>query len=359
MKIAQIAPVEEVVPPRKYGGTELVVHNLTEELIKRGHQVDLFASGDSHTSGGLIPLVPQAIRTVTQTIGQEKVREAWKYIAQANLLERINKEKYDIVHQHVGWRVSPIEKMIKAPVVMTCHAPLSYDYAKLVYGLYKNNNYVTISNAQRRALPELNFIDTVYNGIDLRDFDYGDGQHNNYFAFLGRMSPEKGPKQAILAAKKAGVKLKMAAKIDAVDQKYFKTEIEPLIDGKQIEFIGEIDPVKRNKFLSNALGLLGIIQWEEPFGLYFIESMATGTPVIATKRGSAPEIIVNSQTGFLVSIQDDVQEAANAIKKIVSLNKKDYAQMRANCRKRVEDYFTVEKMVSGYEKVYKKLINKI
>lgn len=355
MKIAQIAPVEEVVPPRKYGGTELVVSNVTEELIKRGHDVTLFASGDSKTSAKLIPLVPKAIRVMTNNTGQEKIREAWKYIAQAKVIEEINKTDFDIVHQHVGWRLSPIEYLIKSPVITTCHNSLTYDVNRIVFSIYKNNNYVTISDSQQKQLLGLNYISTVYNGINPSLFSYNQ-KPDNYYAFLGRMSPDKGPRQAILAAQKARVILKMAAKIDLVDEKYFDCEIKPLIDGKQIQYIGEIGPKEKNKFLANAKALIAPIQWEEPFGLYFVEAMACGTPVISINRGSAPEIIKHGYCGYLASKNNDVDEISDFINKFEKMGKDIYAQIRDNSRQHVEKNFTVGKMVDGYEKVYKQVI---
>jgi len=350
VKIAQIAPIEEVVPPRKYGGTETIVSHLTEELVRRGHEVTLFASGDSTTKANLVPLVPQAVRIVTQSIGQEKVREAWKYLAIARLSEEIEKNKFDVIHQHFGWRVTPFENSFNAPAVATCHIPLDPDYIQLIYREYKHNNYISISDAQRKPMPKLNFVGTVYNGVDLSQFTYSP-KGEDYFAFLGRMSLEKGPKQAILAAKKAGVKLKMAAKIDAVDVPYFKKEIEPLIDGKQIKYVGEVGPKERDSFLGGARALLALIQWEEPFGLYFVEAMACGTPVIAVNRGSAPEVIQDRKTGFLVSKERGVDEAAAAIRKLEQID-------RSACRTHVEQNFTVEKMVDGYEAVYAKLLER-
>lgn len=358
MKIAQIAPIEESVPPKKYGGTELIVSNLTDELIKRGHEVFLFASGDSKTKAKLVPLCPKSIRVLTDDRGQEKIREVWKYLAITKLLKEIGKYKFDIVHQHFGWRVTPFEGFFSAPVVATCHGPLSPDYIKLVYGQNPRNNYITISNAQKASMPKLNFAGTVYNGIDLDNFSFKKIPSGDYYAFLARMSPEKGPKQAILAAKKAGVKLKMAAKIDANDRSYYENEIRPLIDGKQIEYIGEIGLKERDEFLGNAKALLALIQWEEPFGLFFVEAMATGAPVIAVKRGSAPEIIKNGITGYLVDKENDVSQAAEAIHRINSMPGYQYAEMRELCRSRVEENFTVSKMVDGYERIYREIITK-
>ncbi len=357
LKIAQIAPVEETVPPRKYGGTELIVSNLTEELVNRGHEVHLLASGDSKTKARLYSLVPKAIRVMTESVGQEKLREAWKYISLAEMTKYLLKNDFDIIHQHVGWRVSPIEKIFKCPVVTTCHGPLNEEYVKTVFDIYRKNNFITISNAQRKGNKNLNYISTVYNGINLSDFNFVN-KKGSYFAFLGRMSYEKGPKEAILAAKKAKVNLKMAAKIDAADKPYFEKEVKPLINNKDIQYIGEIGSKEKNKFLGESIALLGLINWEEPFGLYFTEAMATGTPVISVKRGSAPEIIKHGVTGFLTNKNKTAEEASDYIKLIMRMKDNDYIKMRFACRENVEKYFSIRKMVDDYQKTYFRILKK-
>ncbi|NTU69768.1 glycosyltransferase family 4 protein [bacterium] len=356
LKIAQLAPVEETVPPRKYGGTELVVSNLTEELVGMGHEVHLLASGDSKTSGKLVKLVPKAIRVMTKDVGQEKLRESWKYVSLSEAFKYLLNNKFDIIHQHVGWRVSPFEKSFNVPFVTTCHGPLNEEYVKMVFDSNKNNNYISISDNQRKDNRNLNFISTVYNGIDVNLFKYSEKADKEYYAFLGRMSYEKGPKEAILAAKKAGVKLKMAAKIDASDMPYFKKEVEPLINNKDIEYIGEIGPKEKDKFLGNAKALLAPINWEEPFGLYFVESMATGTPVISVKRGSAPEIIKNNVTGYLVDKKDTVGLIAKKIRIIESMDSLSYIKMRKASRDNVVDNFSIKSMSNSYLAAYTKAI---
>lgn len=344
MKIIQLASFEERVPPLKYGGTELIVSNITEELVKRSHKVYLLASGDSKTSAKLIPVFSTSMRQLPEAKDM-KIRDALKFIGVGKMLELLNNIKADIIHNHLGWRFLAFANFATCPVVTTLHGPLSVPYMQYIHKKFAQFNFVSISNSQRKPLPELNFVSTVYNGIDISKFEFND-KPEDYFAFLGRMSPEKGPIQAIQIAKLAGVKLKMAAKIDAVDTEYFKKEVEPLIDGKQIEFIGEIGPEEKSDFLKNAIGLIAPIQWEEPFGLFFIEAMACGTPVIACKRGSVPEIVKNGENGFIV---ETVEEGAKAVKKIETID-------RMGCRKHVEKYFTTEKMVDGYEKVYEKIL---
>jgi len=346
MKIAQIAPFEEAVPPEKYGGTELVVYNLCEELVKRGHLVYLLASGDSKTNAKILPVFPKSLRNSPKA-QDLRVKESFKFIGLSKILEHLKNVKVDIIHNHIGWRLLSLASFIKAPIITTLHGPLDVENQSTVYSLFKKANYVSISNNQREPLAGLNYLATVYNGIDIKKFPFS-GKKGAYLAFLGRISPEKGPVQAIQAARKSGFKLKIAAKVDAVDKEFFETEVRPLIDGKQIEFLGEVAHKGKVELLKNASALLTPIQWREPFGLFFIEAMACGTPVIAFKKGSVPEIIEDKKTGFIVK---NVEEMARAIKKIGEIDRK-------KCRQRVEKYFTAEKMTDGYEKVYKKTLGK-
>jgi glycosyltransferase involved in cell wall biosynthesis len=347
MKIALIAPIEESIPPRKYGGTELIVYSLAQILPKKGHDVFLFATGDSKTNAKLIPIFPKAIRKEKLAF-DAKNRDIMKYVAAGNLIKSLKGMNFDIIHNHMQWRFMPFAPLFDCPVLTTLHGPLDSIYGKLVYSRFKNHPYASISNAQRKPMPDLNYAATVYNGIDLKQFDFKQESKKEYLAFLGRMSPEKGPLQAIQIAKKSGMKLKMAAKIDAVDKEYFEKNVKPLIDQKQIEFIGEIGPKERNRFLRNAYALLAPIQWEEPFGLFIVEAMATGTPSIVFDRGSAREVVDNGKSGFVVK---NVNEAVKAIDKIKGIDRK-------YCREWVENNFTEEKMVEEYEKVYNKLLKK-
>jgi len=346
MKIVQIAPFDEAVPPKKYGGTELVIYNITEELLKRGHKVYLLASGDSKTSAKLLPIFPKALRANAQA-KDPRIKDSLKFIGISRILEYLKNLDIDIIHNHIGWRLLPFSSFIKPPIITTLHGPLDVENQSLFYGNFKKANYVSISNNQREPLPDLNYIATIYNGIALKKFPFSE-EGGEYLAFLGRISPEKGPVQAIEAAKKAGLKLKMAAKVDLVDKAFFEKEVAPLIDQKQIIFLGEIDHKGKVELLKGAKALLCPIQWREPFGLFFIEAMACGTPVIAFDRGSAREIIEDKKTGFIVK---NVKEIVQAIKNI---NKID----RRKCRQQVEKYFTVEKMTDGYEKVYYKILEK-
>ena len=339
-----LSPFEESVPPLKYGGTELVIYNLTEQLVKMGHEVVLLATGDSKTSANLEITFPEAIR-LNGNAQNINLRNTIKFIGIGRILDYLNKNNFDIVHNHIGWRMLFFEKLFNFPMVTTLHGPLDIDYQQIIYDEYKNSNYISISLNQRKPMPHINFVANVYNGIEIEKFQQNYNPQN-YFAFLGRMSPEKGPFQAIEIAKKAGVKLIMAAKVDTVDQKFFDEEISHLIDGEQIQFIGEVNHGEKVDFLKNAKALIAPIQWEEPFGLFFTEAMICGTPVIAMKRGSVPEIIIDKETGFIC---ESVNEAAEKIKDIQSIDRK-------KCYEHVRDNFSSEKMMEGYVGAYEKVL---
>jgi len=344
LRIALVAPLAERVPPKKYGGTEIVIYNLVEGLVKRGHKVTLFARSDSQTSAKLSPLYhPDPKAKIRHQTRGYLIPSYWQTLEFGRVFEHA--QNFDIIHLHIGSAFFPYTRLIKTPCVLTLHGRLNTKEAAVIHNAYSEIPLVSISNNQRKPLPKLNFIRTVYNGIDLTKFKYGAGQ-GGYLAFLGRMSHEKGPVQAIQTAKRAGRKLIMAAKVDTVDEEYFNKKIKPLIDGKQIIFLGELNQPKKVELLKNAAGLLALIQWEEPFGLFMTEAMACGTPVIATRRGSVPEIVEQGKTGFVVN---NIAQAVRAIKNLPKIH-------RSNCRVRVEKYFSNEAMVDGYEQVYHKLI---
>ena len=345
LKIAILSPFEETVPPEKYGGTELVVYNLVEGLTRRGHKVTLLASGDSRVSARLIPIFKEPLRG-KGGMSDLKTREAYKFVGVARVIEFLKGEEFDVVHNHIGWRILTFSRLISYPLITTLHGPLDIGYQQFVYSQFPKANYISISNNQRKPLAhKLNFVATVYNGIEVEKFTFIN-RPGEYLAFLGRMSSEKGPIHAIEVAKRSGMKLVMAAKVDLTDQKFYQGEVEPLIDGKQIKFIGEVDHVGKNRLLKNAAALLVPIQWEEPFGLYMIEAMACGTPVIAFDRGAVREIVVDGRTGFICK---NISEMTEAVKRIGEINRED-------CRKHVEKNFTVQKMVDGYEEAFKKLV---
>jgi glycosyltransferase involved in cell wall biosynthesis len=344
MKIAILAPLEESIPPKKYGGTELVVYNLLEELVKAKHQVTLLASGDSKVSAKLIPIFKTSVRASIDS-GSIQMRDVYKYMGVGKMVTYLSKNKFDIVHNHLGWRVLSFQDVFGCPVVTTLHGPLDVPYQQKVYGEYAKSNFISISLNQRKPMPQLNFVANVYNGIDVDKFKFFP-KPKDYFAFLGRMSPEKGPVQAIEIARKAGVKLVMAAKVDLVDMAFFNSKVKPLIDGKQIKFIGEVDHKGKVELLGNAKALIAPIQWEEPFGLFFVEAMATGTPVITMRRGSVPEIVKDKETGFICTT---VNQAAQAVKKIEQID-------RRTCYDHVGRNFSTKKMAHDYLETYKKVI---
>ncbi|MDD5589772.1 MAG: glycosyltransferase family 4 protein [Candidatus Portnoybacteria bacterium] len=347
MKIAVCSTFEEKVPPPKYGGVELVVYNLVEELVKMGHDVTLFASGDSKTSAKLVPIFETAVRHEGMSVQEMKIkRDLFANIGVGKILEKLKEGKYDILHNNLGWRLLPYEKFIDSPMVTTVHGPFETPFHIEMFKTFKNSRFISISNNQREPIPELNYVGTVYNGIDVQLFDYRE-KAGDYFAFLGRISKQKGPVEAINIAKEAGVKLIMAAKVDPVDQKFYDEEVAPLIDGEQIKFIGEVGHKEKNKLLGNAKALLAPIQWREPFGLFFVEAMACGTPVIATKMGSAPEVVKDKETGFVV--ENSQEYFLEAVRNIDRIDRK-------KCRQRVEENFSKEKMAENYLKVYESVL---
>ncbi|EAZ92797.1 glycosyltransferase family 4 protein [Crocosphaera chwakensis] len=343
MKIAQIAPLSETVPPPAYGGTELVVSLLTDELVRRGHEVTLFATADSQTLATLEPGAKTALRH--SNLSSEECM-IYTQMQLARVFERA--DEFDLIHSHVGQDAFSFADRSTTPTVHTIHGyfpPLS----KKLYKQHYDQNFISISEAQQRYIKQLNYVGTVYNAIDIDRYTFNPEPENPpYLAFLGRMSKCKGPHIAIEIAKRTRIPLKIAGKIDHSNEKFFHEKIEPLIDGEQIIFVGELTSKEKNQFLGGALATLFPISWNEPFGLVMIESMICGTPVIASKRGSTPEIIVDGKTGFLCD-EDDIKGMSAGVCRIVEINRED-------CHRHVTKNFTVKQMVDGYEQVYEKLL---
>lgn len=338
MKIAQVAPLWERVPPLTYGGTELVVSQLTDELVRRGHEVTLFASGDSQTLACLEAVCPRAIRLDPEI----KDYTVYEMLEISQVYERA--AEFDLIHSHIGLAVLAIASRVKTPTIHTLHGNFTPENSKL-FQLYHKQPYISISNAQRQL--DLNYLRTVYNGIDVEKYSFfAQPQEPSYLAFLGRLSPEKGPHHAIAVAKQTGLPLKIAGKIDASDRSFFEREIAPQIDGKHIEYIGEVNRAQKIELLGNASVTLFPITWDEPFGLVMVESMATGTPVIGLNRGSVPEVIAPGKSGFICNT---IEEMVAAIPQALELN-------RQTCREYVEQHFGIAQMVDGYEAAYQELL---
>jgi len=341
MKIAQVAPLYESVPPKLYGGTERVVSYLTEELVRMGHDVTLFASGDSLTSARLLPGCPQALRLKSDCVD---------YIApHLTMLEEVyaRKDEFDIIHFHLDYLHFPHSRRERIAQVTTLHGRLDIPALGPLYEKFSDMPVISISKAQRKYLPIANWVSTVHHGLPIRRYRPGAGK-GEYLAFLGRTSPEKGLDRAIAIASQAGIPLRIAAKVDRVDKEYFDSQIRPLLDNPLVEFLGEIGYPDTVDFLGNALALLFPINWPEPFGLVMIEAMACGTPVIAYRQGSVPEVIEDGRSGFIVS---DIESALRAIDRLPEISRKQ-------CRQCFEERFTSARMAQDYLEVYERLVDR-
>lgn len=339
MKIAQLAPLFESVPPKTYGGTERVVSYLTDELVRRGHDVTLFASADSVTYAKLVSVCPQSIRS------DPTIRDPYVHLMTQLGLAFDHAGEFDLIHSHVDYFAFPLTRYVRTPTVTTLHGRLDLPELQVIYRAYPEVNLISISNNQRTPLPDSHWIATVYNGIPVEDFTLR-REHGEYLAFLGRIAPEKKIEVAIEVAKRFGMKLKIAAKVDKVDREYFEETIKPKLNDPLIEYIGEIDQKDKDGFLGNAYALIFPIDWPEPFGLAMTEAMACGTPVVAMRRGSVPEIVLHGKTGFIC---DSTNEMVKALDRIDIID-------RAECRRHVEKYFSVQAMVDAYEAAYKKVL---
>ncbi len=337
MRIAQVAPLIEAVPPKLYGGTERVVAYLTDALVELGHDVTLFASGDSQTKAELDPICRRALR-LDPTVHDH-------FASLFMQLERVARRahEFDIIHCHLDYFAFPTLRRLAVPSVTTLHGRLDLPELVGLYQLFSDIPVVSVSDAQREPLSEAHYVATVHHGLPQHLLRKGAG--GNYLAFLGRISPEKAPDAAIRIAAQAGMPLKVAAKIDKVDEKYFEAKIEPLLSQANVEFIGEITEPEKCEFLGNAAALLFPIVWREPFGLVMIEAMACGTPIVAFNNGSVPEVLENGVTGFIVESEHEAVDAIRAVRGL------DRDRVRAEFDRR----FTAQHMAQNYLKVYSRL----
>jgi glycosyltransferase involved in cell wall biosynthesis len=338
MRIAQVAPLYESVPPRLYGGTERVVSWLTEELVRQGHDVTLFASGDSLTNARLIPACSRALRLDSRCIDS--------MAHHVHLLERVLQEKdeFDIIHFHIDYLHFPISRSENLPQLTTLHGRLDIPDLVPLYREFSEMPVVSISDSQRAPLPWANWHGTVHHGMT-EDIFKPCLKEGKYLAFLGRVSPEKGLDRAIEIALRAEMPLKIAAKVDRADKEYYEHDIKPLLGSELIEFIGEISDLEKNEFLGNASAFLFPINWSEPFGIVLIEALACALPVVAYPLGSVPEIIDDGVSGFLVN---NVDEAVEAVTNIATIDRK-------NCRRSFEQRFSVKRMAQDYLSIYQRI----
>lgn len=346
MKIAILAPPYLPIPPNGYGGVERVVYLLTEGLVKKGHDVTLFAPGDSKVSAKLFSTFPKSIGNS----GELKNKPFYPLLQYVDCFKRAS--EFDIIHNHAEHLAMFLAELVTTPVVHTIHSTLidgeTLPEKRLVWERFKKHHFVSISDNQREGMKDLNYAGTVYNGIDISGYKYIENPRGDYLLWVGRITPKKGPLEAIVASGKAGMKLVMAATIDPIEQKYYEEVIRPKIDGDKVEFVGELHGDSLSTLYGNAYATLVPISWHEPFGLVMVESMACGTPVVAYDIGSAREVVRDGHTGFVVKDQLEMVEAVERVRTL----------KRFDCLKRVEEKFTAERMVSGYEAVYRKILNK-
>jgi glycosyltransferase involved in cell wall biosynthesis len=342
MRIAQIAPLIESVPPRLYGGTERIVSYLTEELVRMGHDVTLFASGDSITAANLVGCVPKALRL------DVNVRDVIPYYML--MLDRVRRhaDQFDILHFHIDQFHFPLFRHMAGRTLTTLHGRQDLPDMKPLYVGFGDMPLVSISNDQRRPIPNANFVQTIYHGLPADLHKPVANPRGGYVAFLGRIAPEKRPDRAIQIARSLGVPLKIAAKVDRVDENYFREVIEPLLEGPDVQFIGEINEQQKNEFLGEALALLFTGDWPEPFGLSMIEAMACGTPVLAFSCGSVPEVIDQGVSGIVVN---NIEEGVSALPRAFAID-------RRAVRRRFEERFTVNRMAKDYLGVYRALLKR-
>jgi glycosyltransferase involved in cell wall biosynthesis len=354
LRIGQIGPLNVPIPPEKYGGTERIVDALCRGLSRQGHEVFLFAAGDAKTGGKLIPIVQKSL-------WNNEIQETTPYYSyeMAIVAKEAARLKLDVIHDHVGpFSLSLYGCPNIPPILHTLHVPLNKNRAWAYEKL--NSKLISISNNQRKDAPELNYVATIYNGVNSTFFKFN-RETKNYFLFLGELVERKGVREAIMVAKILGIKLLIAGRVplqtpsQIKDYLFFKKYVKPELGHNNIEYVGEVGQEKTVELYGQAKATLFPICWEEPFGLVMTESMACGTPVIAFRRGSVPEVIKDGVTGFICK-PGDLDDMAKMVNKINDMPTVEYLKMRENCRKHVEENFTIEKMVDGYGATYKKIL---
>ncbi|HTL04468.1 MAG TPA: glycosyltransferase family 4 protein [Gemmatimonadales bacterium] len=339
MRIAQVAPLYESVPPKLYGGTERVVSYLTEELVAQGHEVTLFASGDSRTAARLVSTYPRALRLDKQA----KDHLVHHYVMLEEVIRQA--EQFDIIHYHIDYVHFPVSRRLTRPQLTTMHGRLDLPDLHWLYREYGDMPLVSISNAQREPIPHADWRGTVYHGLPL-DLHTLQEKPGGYLAFLGRISPEKRVDRAIEIARRVGMPLRIAAKVDRADRNYFEKEIKALLQQPFVEFLGEIGEAEKQRFLGEAYALLFPIDWREPFGLVMIEALSCGTPVVAWRQGSVSEVLEDGVTGYIV---DELEDAVAAVEKVESLS-------RRRCREVFEECFSARRMARDYLTLYRRLL---
>jgi glycosyltransferase involved in cell wall biosynthesis len=341
MRIAQIAPLYESVPPKLYGGTERIVSYLTEELVRAGHEVTLFASGDSVTDAELVACSPASLRLDPRVVDPMPIH--------VNMIEKVMRraQEFDLIHFHVDFLHFPVVRGMAEKTLTTLHGRLDLPDYHEVFSTFSRLPLVSVSDDQRRPMPPVNWAATVHHGLPADLLPFKAQANGGYLAFIGRISPEKGPDRAIEIASRAGLPLKIAAKVDRADREYWESTIKPMIEANpHVEYVGEIDEIRKASFLGDALALLFPINWPEPFGLVMIEAMSCGTPVVAFRCGSTAEVIENGRSGMLVK---GVEEAVEAVKRLDQID-------RATVRSCFQRRFTAGRMAAQYGEVYRRLL---
>jgi glycosyltransferase involved in cell wall biosynthesis len=339
VRIAQVSPLFESVPPRQYGGTERVVSYLTEELVRQGHDVTLFATGDSVTTARLVACSPRSLRGWTDCVDPQV-----HHVLMLEMVERLAHE-FDVIHFHIDYLHFPIGRRADWPALTTLHGRLDIPDLQPMYDEFQDAAVVSISESQRAPLPQANWLGTVHHGLP-RDLFSFHAAPDDYLAFVGRASPEKRVDRAIEIARRAGLRLRIAAKVDQQDREFFETTVRPLLDEPFVDFLGEVGGREKEDLIGQARALLFPIDWAEPFGMVMIEAMACGTPVVAWRAGSVPEVIADGVTGFIVA---DLDEAVRAVGRVGELS-------RARCRAAFEERYTADRMAADYLALYARVV---